>query len=112
MQMEEDGQRCRNGSVFKAAMLDQVFWNQWRHNNGWNPRSKLFEGEPLTAPPRSCGQCRSGSDMVIEATMLVPGDDEEALAPDRRFADGFVGGFDEALARGDASERVLRIPFF
>src|SRR5262249_28716426 len=53
---------------------------------------------------------RRRNDMVVETAMLVPRDDQEALLPDGRVSDRLVGGFDETLARGDAGERVLRVP--
>src|SRR5262249_37852883 len=90
-------------------MLDQVFRNKWGHNDSWNPWSKLIKEELMFLSSRSGRRRGSGSDVVVEAAMLVPENDENALSPNRRLADRFVGVLDELLARSDTSQRVLRI---
>ena len=47
--------------------------------------------------------------MIVEAAMLVIGDDEQTVLPERRSAESFIRLLNEELPRFDAAERVMRV---
>jgi hypothetical protein len=70
---------------------------------------QLIERESVVAADGACRRGGAGGDMVIEASVLVVGDDEHAGLPVRRAANGLVGLLNQPLARGDAPGGVLGV---
>src|ERR1700731_44598 len=93
-------------------VINAVLRNPRRDDDGRNTYAYLFKGEAVLVVrrARSGVSGRDGGrwrDVIIESAVLVPGDDEQALVPVRRFADRFVDRFDQCLAVGDAIEWML-----
>src|SRR5436853_185140 len=95
------------------AVVDAVFLDQRRHDDGGNPNAVAIEFEsPLIRVPvlrlvaRWHG-CRR-SNVIVETAVFVPRDDEQTAVPDGRSGDRIVGLSDEIVAGPDIIERMLR----
>lgn len=47
--------------------------------------------------------------MIVETSVLVPGDNQQTVIPMRRISNCLVGRLDQRLAVGDAVKRVLGV---
>src|SRR6266851_4408531 len=95
------------------AMVNDILWNPRGDNDCGNARTILFKRKAVfvvasawACIPRS-NSCR-WSGMIVKATMLVPGNDEDAVVPDGGVTDGLIRRFDQSLAEPQIIERMLR----
>src|SRR5579872_573298 len=94
-------------------MVDCVLRNPGGDDNRRNPRSILLEGKTIlvmtvcerrVSRRNSCWRNR----MIEKASVLVPGNDENAALPNRRVANGLIGRFDQAFTEPHVIQRMLR----
>lgn len=90
-------------------MLDMSLWQVWRDNPGGDTATVAVKVESVRASVRGglgVGQIVRADSLgwgvvVVEATSLIEGDDEEQVVPLWRGADGVVDLLEENLASGD-----------
>ena len=97
-----------------GAVIDHVGRGEGRHDHRRHADAVTIEHEPELVHRTGgrdlvCGLYRrAGVDVIVEAAVLVPGDDQHAALPDRRVPDRFVGVLDQPFAGGDVVDRMLR----
>ena len=86
-----------------------VLWNKSRYDHGWYTHTQLFEAESMLRVFFGVAGSDGGRrrHVIIETTMFVIGDDQQAVFPTRRIAYGFVNGFDQGLTVSDIVQRML-----
>src|SRR6516162_1077985 len=94
-------------------MVDNVLGNPWGNHDRRDPRAIPLKREAVlvvtSCQVRVTGSNRRGGRNVIkETSVFVPGKNQNAAFPDRRIANGLVCRFDQAFAKSDIIERMLR----
>ena len=101
--------RAQDRRVVVDAMLDGVGGDPRRDHHCGNARPELLEVEVVLLADLTVGRhCRWRLHVVVEAAVLVVGDDQHARVPHGRTGDRVVDVGDHRLARGQRVRRVLR----
>src|ERR1019366_7038089 len=96
-------QRGQDRRVVVNTMVHHVPRNPWRYHHRRYPHAILLKREAVLIVIASRVAVarrhrRRGSRMIIESAVLVPGDHQQALLPQRRTSDRVIGSSNQRFA--------------